>query len=520
MRIALFFICFMKLTKTNLAALITAGLFILEYFGFGAVIFKNMWYTSPALPVLCGIAALLPVIAEITNIFIFKRRWADVTVICVSLAFALGYFFFFAYVISKLLYFLIAGKPYFITAFIFSALAFFIFLFPRLSQKAKRASAITVCTAFAFICLFGIFNATPFYVSAQPAVFAVEDEYQIAFATSHNSAAEVTVNGKTYTDSVNGQKIIRPLHKISVPSSELDRAGGYTIAVQSVILNTAYAPSKGVKISKTYSFRPVDSDDGLQMYNISDTHDVTSGPAKAGSYFGEKLDLLILNGDIISDVSSYYQISLIYKLAHKITKGGLPVIFTRGNHECNGPLAATLGEYVGCAERGFYYTVKTGEYNLVILDTNNDMSDGNPLISPIADFDRVRAEQSQWLKGLDLSGENNIIISHIAYPLSGYVSEKCHWHGWARELVSLTDNKVKLAVCGHSHVTKYEQAGSDDNRLAHFPVVRGSIRSNRYADKAGVAPYEFTGTAIEIDGKAINIKFTNAEKRVLRSIDV
>ncbi len=69
-------------------------------------------------------------------------------------------------------------------------------------------------------------------------------------------------------------------------------------------------------------------------------------------------------------------------------------------------------------------------------------------------------------------------------------------------------------------MTKYEQAGSDDNRLAHFPVVRGSIRSNRYADKAGVAPYEFTGTAIEIDGKAINIKFTNAEKRVLRSIDV
>ena len=124
----------MKLTKTNVAALITAGLFILEYFGFGAVIFKNMWYTSPALPVLCGIAALLPVIAEITNIIIFKRRWADVTVICVSLAFALGYFFFFAYVISKLLYFLIAGKPYFITAFIFSALAFFIFLFPRLSQ--------------------------------------------------------------------------------------------------------------------------------------------------------------------------------------------------------------------------------------------------------------------------------------------------------------------------------------------------------------------------------------------------
>ena len=68
-----------------------------------------------------------------------------------------------------------------------------------------------------------------------------------------------------------------------MPSSELDRAGGYTIAVQSVILNTAYAPSKGVKISKTYSFRPVDSDDGLQIYNISDTHDVTSGPAKAGS---------------------------------------------------------------------------------------------------------------------------------------------------------------------------------------------------------------------------------------------
>lgn len=122
--------------------------------------------------------------------------------------------------------------------------------------------------------------------------------------------------------------------------NELDNAKSYTLSSTPVYSEAAYLSVSGKERQKTYSFRPADSSDGLQIYNISDNHEVLSGAANAGRYFGDDLDILILNGDNINDVSSLWQISLIYKLASRITGGERPVIYVRGNHECNGRYAA------------------------------------------------------------------------------------------------------------------------------------------------------------------------------------
>lgn len=497
-----------------------AGIWLVLYFALGAVIFKNMWNTSPALPFFGAVLAFIPVVALILNTVLGTERTVEIVVICACPVFALLYFVFFAFVLSKLNYFLIEGAPYFITAGLFALVAFFVFAFPRLNKLFKRISAIAVSVILFIICLVCLFDATPFYISGGATVFAVDDEYQIAFATSHKSIASVTVGGTTYYDQTNGQNNVCTLHKISVPSSELDRAGEYSISTQGVILNYAYLPSNGIKIQKSYPFRPVDESDGLQIYNLSDTHECVSGPSRAGKWFNDKLDLLILNGDIINDVSSEYQISLIYKLAHRITGGKVPVIYTRGNHECNGKLANDFGKYVGCAERGFYYTVKAGNLSMLVLDTNNDMADDKALIRPIANFAEVRKEESEWLKNLDWQdGQYNFVIAHMAYPLSGYVSDRCHWSGWAKELITLTDG-ADLALCGHSHKTDYAEVNTWDNAIANYPVLRGSIRSNRYSDREGVSPTEFTGTAMEIKDGKINVKFTNAKKQILSEFTI
>ena len=62
--------------------------------------------------------------------------------------------------------------------------------------------------------------------------------------------------------------------------------------------------------------------------------------------------------------------------------------------------------------------------------------------------------------------------------------------------------------------------GTPDNAIAPYPVLRGSIRSNRYADREGVSPAEFTGTAIEIKDGKINIKFTNAKKQIMKEFEL
>ena len=506
--------------KSGLAAYILAITWLVLYFGLGAVIFKNMANTSPALPLSGAVIAFIPVTALIIDTALGTTRAVRIAVICACPVLGVLYFFFFAFVLSKLNYFLIEGAPYFITAGLLALTAFFVFGFPKLGKLWKRISATALSAIIFIICAVCLFGATPFYVSGGTTVFAVEDEYQIAFATSHKSVAYVTVGGKVYFDQTNGQNNVRSLHKISVPSAELDQAREYSIHAQGVSINSAYLPSKGIKINKTYSFRPAGENDALRIYSLSDTHECVSGPSRAGSWFGDNLDLLILNGDIINDVSSEYQISLIYKLAHKITGGNVPVVFTRGNHECNGRLAGELGKYVGCADRGFYYTLKIGGLSLLLLDTCNDMSDDSALIRPIANFDEVRKAQSDWLKTLDFKdGERNITVAHMAFPLSGYVAETCHWGGWARELVSLTAH-TDLALCGHSHRTDLNLTGTPDNAIAPYPVLRGSIRSNRYADREGVSPAEFTGTAIEIKDGKINIKFTNAKKQIMKEFEL
>ena len=52
-------------------------------------------------------------------------------------------------------------------------------------------------------------------------------------------------------------------------------------------------------------------------------------------------------------------------------------------------------------------------------------------------------------------------------------------------------------------------------KFAGFPVLRGAIRSNKYADKEGVSPFELTGTAIEIMDGNISIRFTNAKGKIM-----
>ena len=147
------------------------------------------------------------------------------------------------------------------------------------------------------------------------------------------------------------------------------------------------------------------------------------------------------------------------------------------------------------------------------------MADNNAFIRPVADFDEVRFAESEWIKSQkDWNDcEHNAVIAHMPYPLSGYAGR---WNGWAQELIELTSGKADFALCGHSHKTIYTPDGTDDNAIADYPVVRGSIRSNKYHDKEGVSPFEFTGTAIEIIGGEVTVKFTNAKKQVLETYEI
>ena len=76
-----------------------------------------------------------------------------------------------------------------------------------------------------------------------PAVFAVGTDYQIMVPVKSDVLFWVTINGKDYFDHSNG--IIRSstrLHRVTVPSAELDRAGEYTVSYRKIIDRKPYFP--------------------------------------------------------------------------------------------------------------------------------------------------------------------------------------------------------------------------------------------------------------------------------------
>ena len=174
-------------------------------------------------------------------------------------------------------------------------------------------------------------------IDGTPVVYAVENNYQIVFRTYSKGSAWITIDGIEYNETYAGyRKTEEKIHKIIVPTAALDNTGEYTISTRSMILRGPYSALQGNTISQTYHWRGLNAEDGLNYYVISDTHNTQKSPTAAASYFGDKLDFLICCGDTASWIDREEDLTQMLKLAASITKGEVPVIYARGNHETKG----------------------------------------------------------------------------------------------------------------------------------------------------------------------------------------
>ncbi|MBQ8340888.1 MAG: hypothetical protein IJY22_00750 [Clostridia bacterium] len=74
-----------------------------------------------------------------------------------------------------------------------------------------------------------------------PAVFAVENEYQIMVNTTRPALFSVLVGDEEYFDESNGiLRSLSDLHRVCVPMAALDAAGKYTVRVRPLIERKPY----------------------------------------------------------------------------------------------------------------------------------------------------------------------------------------------------------------------------------------------------------------------------------------
>lgn len=490
---------------------------VLAFFATWKLHFKILYESSAVLFVFLAIFASVPLVLYATNILFVKNKKLYTAAIIGGILYAVSFLFLLAYAISKLFYIIYEAAPYLVLAFFIAAVLILIFL-PKFkhTNAVRIAFAAVIGVVFLFVTIFGVFDLKPLYFNSGAAVFAVEDEYQIAFSTSKNTVGCVQIGDRIFYDSVGGSKRVSTVHKISVPRDLLDSAKSYTVSCRSVIRNRAYLASSGGEIEKSYSFRPVNADDGISIFNFSDNHLLRSGVQRTARYFGDDLDLIVANGDLFNDVSDEFQVTLVYKLLGSISNGSVPIIMTRGNHECVGSKLTSLPSYIASNGDKFYYTVRFGNVLFYVLDLANDMSDLSVVIRTTADFDSYRDAEIEWMKAqpdfasrADDGIDRIVALCHMPYVLSEGKSYEEHAVQLARECERIG---VQLLISGHRHMT---YVAKDDKTSC--PYIIGGKRSDSLDVNETIFASAYTGTAIEIKDDGIYMSFVNSKCETLFS---
>ena len=335
-----------------------------------------------------------------------------------------------------------------------SALLFFIFIYPKTKLKDSKIFKLSLLTVIVLSLFTYLFNLNVNYITYEPVVYAVENEYQIVFSSSTNSSGYVVVNNKKYYDLYAGsQKSYEKVHKVSVPMEELDNAKEYSIYSLNYIYRGPFGAIKGNECSKTYKFKPVDTSDGLTYYSFSDIHMDLKGAKNAISMYDD-YEFLVLNGDIISDVETYEDANYVNKVAYSLTKGEIPVIYARGNHEIKGKYSEQLYKFVGSKNQKFYYNFYFKDVYGIVLDMGEDHDDDWWEYYGSADFDSYRNEQVEFLKNEIVKNEfasykYRLAVCHIPLP---FINAR-HNHVESKKALVEQLNKmnIDMMLTGHQH---------------------------------------------------------------------
>ena len=292
-----------------------------------------------------------------------------------------------------------------------------------------------------------------------PTVYAVEDEYQIVFTTKTDATVWVEVGEEAYYDLYAGsQKSEGKVHKVTLPMEALDAEKAYTLHIQQILMRGPYGGYKGNVKTYDFNFRPVNTSDGLDYYTISDIHGKKDAGIHVGSYLGDKLDMLFILGDTSSYLEKKIDIELTGRVAYGITKGEIPVVYARGNHETKGVLADQLYQYVGSKNEKFYFTFRLGSIWGVVLDGGEDHNDDWWEYYGLARFEDYRTEQTEFLETIIDNKEQEyaatgvkfkIALCHFSIPYvssSGFLADiKASWTALLNEI------NVDVHYAGHEH---------------------------------------------------------------------
>lgn len=358
-------------------------------------------------------------------------------------------------------------------------------------------------------------------VKLNPTVCIVGNTYQIMIITEQDALVKVRVGNNIYYNHSNGIRVSSSgVHRISVPSEELDKARKYTIAIEKMMERRPYFPEIAPAVEKTYEFRPVEKTNDINIYHLADVHGQFEQAVNVVKCCGKEIDLLIMNGDISNTSDTFDDIILCYKIASEVTKGEFPCIISRGNHDLRGLEAQNLAKYMPGDNGKSYYTFRAGCIWGLLVDTGEDKDDNHPEYGGTICCHEFRLEQENMIKNTikNAAGEYaqdgikyKFIVSHVPFTFkreNPFDIERQLYSNWS-ELIKKNINP-DLMLCGHTHKACVSECGSKYDDLGQpCTIIVGSDVSKDDSGKS-----VFAGALININNGVAKIVL-NTENEIL-----
>lgn len=293
-------------------------------------------------------------------------------------------------------------------------------------------------------------------------------------------------------------------HKIIIRDLEPGKSYRYRVISKEIVQFQPYEVLFGsTVVSDIFTFKTLNpNQESMSFYVVNDIHeDAARLDAQIQAVPWDNIDMVFLNGDTISHFEDEKQIfeGFLDTCVNKFAKN-IPFILVRGNHETRGVLARHLPDYIPPRDHEYYYSFNHGPAHIIVLDTGEDKADSHPVYAGLADFDKYRDSQAEWLKS-NAKSENfsrasfQIVICHIP-PFTGRTERIGHGEQYIKKSWGpiLNDSGIDLIICGHTHRFAILQANEEHN----YPIVIGAKDT---VIKVISSQNELTVVVLESDGQ-------------------
>lgn len=278
---------------------------------------------------------------------------------------------------------------------------------------------------------------------------------------------------------VAGRRIADVFHSVPVTGLEPGKAYRYRIYAK-VVENdeSAYAVDYGaerrVQIAGDGVIKTLDRNaDKCRFFMLSDIHGKDKNfKALTKDIDKNNYDFLVMNGDMLSHISSAD--SMMRHAFHTVPAitSSLPTVYTRGNHETRGREAHLLEDICPTPTGHPYYLLRQGPVAFLIIDGGEDKPDSAPEYSGAVDFDGFREAELKWIREAvkdPIFTEAPIKVAVMHIPALRFPSS---WYSqvWLNEnfVPVLNEAGVDVMLSGHHHQHINVNPGDCGNK---FPII-------------------------------------------------